>query len=169
MTACLARSSSPLSPPRSPAFAEIFLVARQMPPIGGLPCTSLVSADGGFDRRRLFGHPVSGRKNPFPGNGDRSERRPGSNTDFRRARPHQMSRQLCSGVLPTSNGFVIYNLDFDGSAPNAGGGIRRRDAISYAEAILRTTSSLPGSARNTSENGSPGSGIGVGVWDGADT
>src|ERR1035437_4328858 len=53
-----------------------------------------------------------------------------------------------------------------GSGPKAGGGILRWDAASYAEAILRRTSSLPGSARNTSEYGSPGSGIDVGSLDG---
>src|SRR4030095_1351998 len=50
-----------------------------------------------------------------------------------------------------------------GSGPNAGGGTRRFDAASYAEAILRITSSFPGSQRNTSENGRPGAGIVVGV------
>src|SRR5262245_47374054 len=53
-----------------------------------------------------------------------------------------------------------------GSGPNAGGGMRRRDAASYAEATFSTTSSRPGSARNTSENGRPGSGSVVGVLDG---
>src|SRR5665213_735119 len=45
-----------------------------------------------------------------------------------------------------------------GRGPNAGGGIRRFEAASYVEAIARRISSLPGSARNTNENGSPGSG-----------
>jgi len=47
--------------------------------------------------------------------------------------------------------------------------MRRLDALSYAEAILTRTSSLPGSARITSEKGNPGSGIVVGVWDGFET
>ena len=46
--------------------------------------------------------------------------------------------------------------------------MRRFEAASYAEAISSRTSSLPGSARNTSENGKPGFEIMVGVWDGAD-
>jgi hypothetical protein len=52
--------------------------------------------------------------------------------------------------------------------PNAGGGMRRLAAFSYADAIFNSTSSLPGSARNTSENGRPGGGMCVGVCDGFD-
>ena len=37
------------------------------------------------------------------------------------------------------------------------------DAASYADATLRMRSSAPGSARNTSENGKPGSATVVGV------
>ncbi len=56
-----------------------------------------------------------------------------------------------------------------GNIPKAGGGTRRLEAASYAEAISRMMSSLPGSPRNTSEKGSPGSGMVVGVFDGAGT
>ena len=55
------------------------------------------------------------------------------------------------------------------SGPKAGGGTRRFVAASYAEAIRRRTSSLPGSARNTSEKGNPGSGMVVGVSEGTGT
>ena len=51
-------------------------------------------------------------------------------------------------------------------APKAGGGMRRLEAASYVAAIFKRTSSLPGSARNTKENGSPGSGMIVGVIEG---
>src|SRR5262245_39170640 len=57
----------------------------------------------------------------------------------------------------------------EGSGPNAGGGTRRREAASYAEAILSTTSSRPGSARNTREKGRPGAGMAVGWSDAAAT
>jgi hypothetical protein len=53
--------------------------------------------------------------------------------------------------------------------PNAGGGTRRFEAASYAEAIFRRTSSRPGSARNTNEKGSPGAGMVVGVLEGTGT
>jgi hypothetical protein len=43
--------------------------------------------------------------------------------------------------------------------------MRRLDAASYAEAILRRTSSLPGSDRNTSEKGNPGGGMLVATLD----
>ena len=49
------------------------------------------------------------------------------------------------------------------SGPNAGGGARRFEAASYAAATFRITSSLPGSARNTSENGRPGAASAVGL------
>jgi hypothetical protein len=44
--------------------------------------------------------------------------------------------------------------------------MRLLEAASYDDAILSTTSSRPGSARNTSEKGNPGGGITVGVTDG---
>ena len=53
---------------------------------------------------------------------------------------------------------VSHKLPAVGGCSNSGGGIRRREAASYAEAILRRMSSFPGSARNTKENGSPGGG-----------
>lgn len=49
------------------------------------------------------------------------------------------------------------------TAGNDGGCTRRFDAASYADATFRMMSSLPGSARNTSETGMPGAGTGVGV------
>ena len=49
------------------------------------------------------------------------------------------------------------------SGPNSGGGTRRLDAASYADAILKIRCSAPGSALNTSENGNPGAGTGFGV------
>ena len=47
--------------------------------------------------------------------------------------------------------------------------MRRLEAASYDDAIFKRMSSRPGSARNTSENGSPGSGTIVGVSDGTGT
>jgi len=55
------------------------------------------------------------------------------------------------------------------SGPNAGGGTRRFEAASYAEATFRRTSSLPGSARNTNEKGNPGSVMVVGLSEGTGT
>jgi hypothetical protein len=49
--------------------------------------------------------------------------------------------------------------------PKAGGGTRRRDAASYADAMRTITSSLPGSLRKTREKGRPGAGSEVGVLD----
>ena len=49
------------------------------------------------------------------------------------------------------------------SGPNEGEGMRRFDAASYADAMLSRISSLPGSVRNTSENGKPGAGRVVGT------
>jgi len=46
---------------------------------------------------------------------------------------------------------------------NPGGDTRRFEAFWYADATLRMTSSFPGSALKTSENGRPGAGTAVGV------
>ena len=64
-----------------------------------------------------------------------------------------------SATLGRANGLNAQSIS---SGPNAGGGTRRFEAASYAEAILSTRSSSPGSARNTSENGRPGAASGVG-------
>jgi hypothetical protein len=53
--------------------------------------------------------------------------------------------------------------------PKAGGGTRRRDAASYADAMRTITSSLPGSLRNTKEKGRPGAASEVGVFDAVGT
>src|ERR1019366_6611558 len=50
-----------------------------------------------------------------------------------------------------------------GTGPNCGGGVRRLEAASYAEAIFKMTSSFPGSARKTREKGRPGAGKVIGV------
>src|SRR3977135_1531063 len=63
----------------------------------------------------------------------------------------------------------IVSSDGVGIGPKAGGGMRRLEPASYAEAIFSKRSSLPGSARNTREKGNPGCGIVVGVLEGMGT
>jgi hypothetical protein len=60
---------------------------------------------------------------------------------------------------------MVYGKGYDDfrSVGYAGGGTRRLDAASYADATFKMRSSAPGSARNTSENGKPGSATVVGV------
>jgi hypothetical protein len=66
---------------------------------------------------------------------------------------------LCGSTCIPSQAFH----DRGGSRGYAGGGTRRFDAASYADATLRIRFSAPGSARKTSENGRPGAGSVVDV------
>ncbi len=75
----------------------------------------------------------------------------------RRRRQHRDQR------VPRLAGAVTSQFVPARSGPNRGGGMRRFDAASYADATRRIRSSAPGSARKTSENGRPGAGSIVGV------
>ena len=102
----------------------------------------------------------------------------GSRTRSRESRPSRPPRTLrdleerhsfCRGASERGGLGGPVEAPHVYKGPNAGGGTRRFEAASYAEAIFRSTSSLPGSARNTNEKGNPGSGMTVGVSEGTVT
>lgn len=71
-----------------------------------------------------------------------------------------------SWAVTIAAGATRRNFRFYGSpgiGPNAGGGTRRFEDDSYAEAAFRLSRSLPGSHQNEMEYGRPGAGNSVGV------